>query len=89
MNDPVFGVRTPSWKTSHMQRLYNLMENWSKIMETGGNLIFKIVGESADIRASHSARRHLLFPSLRSGKCLRKLAKQSNKCPARNEQTLR
>lgn len=31
----VFGTRTPSYDTPHMARLYDLMENWSKIMETG------------------------------------------------------
>jgi cytochrome P450 len=31
----VFGVRTPSYDTPHMTKLYALMENWSKVMETG------------------------------------------------------
>ena len=31
----VWGVRTPSPQTRHMQRLYALMEVWSKVMETG------------------------------------------------------
>ncbi|KKA19811.1 Cytochrome P450 [Rasamsonia emersonii CBS 393.64] len=31
----LFGTRTPSYDTPHMARLYDLMENWSKIMETG------------------------------------------------------
>lgn len=31
----VWGVRTPTIQTRHMQRLYSLMEVWSKVMETG------------------------------------------------------
>lgn len=31
----VWGVRTPTPRTEHMQRLYSLMEVWSKVMETG------------------------------------------------------
>ncbi|KAK3674888.1 hypothetical protein LTR78_005232 [Recurvomyces mirabilis] len=31
----VWGVRTPVPETRHMQRLYSLMEIWSKVMETG------------------------------------------------------
>ncbi|KAJ5138483.1 uncharacterized protein N7515_003331 [Penicillium bovifimosum] len=31
----VFGFRTPSVDTPHMTRLYDMMENWSKIMEAG------------------------------------------------------
>ncbi|KEY73628.1 hypothetical protein S7711_09566 [Stachybotrys chartarum IBT 7711] len=31
----VFGVRTPDATTSHMRDLYNLMERWSAVMETG------------------------------------------------------
>ncbi|OBT81397.1 hypothetical protein VE02_09805 [Pseudogymnoascus sp. 03VT05] len=31
----VFGIRTPTCETEHMGRLYHLMENWSKVMETG------------------------------------------------------
>lgn len=32
---PVFGVRTPYTDTPHMTKLYEMMENWSKVMETG------------------------------------------------------
>ena len=31
----VWGVRTPTPHTRHMERLYSLMEIWSKVMETG------------------------------------------------------
>ncbi|PPJ49559.1 hypothetical protein CBER1_01956 [Cercospora berteroae] len=31
----VWGVRTPTPQTKHMQRLYSLMDVWSKVMETG------------------------------------------------------
>ncbi|KAK5163102.1 uncharacterized protein LTR77_010886 [Saxophila tyrrhenica] len=31
----IWGVRTPTPRTRHMQRLYSLMEIWSKVMETG------------------------------------------------------
>ncbi|KND93031.1 Fumitremorgin C synthase, partial [Tolypocladium ophioglossoides CBS 100239] len=31
----VFGLRTPSVDTPHMTRLYNMMENWSQLMEPG------------------------------------------------------
>ena len=31
----LFGIRTPSIFTSHMTRLYDLMENWSVVMEPG------------------------------------------------------
>lgn len=31
----LFGIRTPSWDTPHMQELYEIMEIWSQIMETG------------------------------------------------------
>ena len=31
----MFGVRTPNTTTPHMTKLYALMENWSKVMETG------------------------------------------------------
>ncbi|KAK4636492.1 Cytochrome P450 monooxygenase patH [Fulvia fulva] len=31
----VWGVRTPTPQTRHMERLYALMEIWSKVMETG------------------------------------------------------
>jgi cytochrome P450 family 619 len=31
----VWGVRTPTTQTRHMERLYSLMEIWSKVMETG------------------------------------------------------
>ena len=31
----VFGIRTPTVTTSHMVRLYDLMENWSVVMEPG------------------------------------------------------
>ncbi|KAJ5159284.1 Cytochrome P450 [Penicillium coprophilum] len=31
----LYGIRTPSWDTPHMQDLYDIMEKWSKIMETG------------------------------------------------------
>lgn len=31
----IWGVRTPTPRTSHMQRLYSLMEIWSKVMEPG------------------------------------------------------
>lgn len=31
----VWGVRTPTPRTRHMERLYSLMEIWSKVMETG------------------------------------------------------
>ena len=31
----VWGVRTPTTHTRHMERLYSLMEIWSKVMETG------------------------------------------------------
>ncbi|KAI8670225.1 Fumitremorgin C synthase [Fusarium keratoplasticum] len=31
----VFGFRTPSVDTPHMTQLYDLMENWSKVMEPG------------------------------------------------------
>lgn len=32
---PVFGIRTPRTDTPHMTKLYALMENYSKIVETG------------------------------------------------------
>ena len=31
----VWGIRTPTAQTRHMHRLYDLMEIWSKVMETG------------------------------------------------------
>ncbi|KAL4772057.1 cytochrome P450 [Aspergillus nidulans var. acristatus] len=31
----VYGVRTPSVHTAHMTQLYEMMENWSKVMEPG------------------------------------------------------
>jgi cytochrome P450 len=31
----VFGVRTPRIDTPHMTKLYDMMEQWSKVMETG------------------------------------------------------
>ena len=31
----IWGVRTPTPRTKHMERLYSLMEIWSKVMETG------------------------------------------------------
>ncbi|CAP92710.1 Steroid 17-alpha-hydroxylase/17,20 lyase [Penicillium chrysogenum] len=31
----LYGIRTPSWDTPHMQELYEIMEQWSKVMETG------------------------------------------------------
>jgi hypothetical protein len=31
----VYGIRTPTINTSHMTRLYDLMENWSVVMEPG------------------------------------------------------
>ncbi|XRM49279.1 hypothetical protein ABZX51_012154 [Aspergillus tubingensis] len=31
----LFGIRTPSWDTPHMQDLYEIMELWPQIMETG------------------------------------------------------
>ncbi|KAE8371336.1 cytochrome P450 [Aspergillus bertholletiae] len=31
----VFGLRTPSVDTPHMTRLYDMMENWSQLMEPG------------------------------------------------------
>ncbi|GFN20990.1 hypothetical protein AtubIFM56815_011436 [Aspergillus tubingensis] len=31
----LFGIRTPSWDTPQMQDLYEIMELWSQIMETG------------------------------------------------------
>ncbi|TKA62575.1 hypothetical protein B0A49_08422 [Cryomyces minteri] len=31
----LYGVRTPSVETRHMKKLYELMENWSKVMEPG------------------------------------------------------
>lgn len=31
----LFGIRTPSWDTPHMEELYEIMEQWSKVMETG------------------------------------------------------
>ena len=31
----LFGIRTPTINTSHMVRLYDLMENWSLVMEPG------------------------------------------------------
>ncbi|KAJ5390698.1 cytochrome P450 [Penicillium cataractarum] len=31
----VFGFRTPSVETPHMTRLYDMMENWSQLMEPG------------------------------------------------------
>ncbi|KAL5323736.1 hypothetical protein ACEPPN_008277 [Leptodophora sp. 'Broadleaf-Isolate-01'] len=31
----LFGIRTPRTDTPHMTKLYALMENWSKVMETG------------------------------------------------------
>ncbi|EXJ68791.1 uncharacterized protein A1O5_07722 [Cladophialophora psammophila CBS 110553] len=31
----LFGIRTPSYDTPHMTKLYDLMESWSKVMETG------------------------------------------------------
>ncbi|KAJ5787369.1 cytochrome P450 [Penicillium paradoxum] len=31
----VFGFRTPSVDTPHMTRLYDMMENWSQVMEAG------------------------------------------------------
>ena len=31
----VFGVRTPSVHTAHMTKLYDMMENWSQLMEPG------------------------------------------------------
>ncbi|CAK4033461.1 O-methylsterigmatocystin oxidoreductase [Lecanosticta acicola] len=31
----VWGIRTPHWQTRHMERLYSLLEIWSKVMETG------------------------------------------------------
>lgn len=31
----VFGVRTPSTEAKHMQRLYDLMDHWSEVMEIG------------------------------------------------------
>ncbi|KNG83322.1 putative cytochrome P450, partial [Aspergillus nomiae NRRL 13137] len=31
----LFGIRTPSFDTPHMQKLYHLMDHWSKIMEIG------------------------------------------------------
>lgn len=34
-NTQVFGIRTKSAKTKHMHDLYELMEEWSKVMETG------------------------------------------------------
>jgi cytochrome P450 len=34
-SSPVFGIRSPTCETEHMERLYHLMENWSKVMETG------------------------------------------------------
>ncbi|KAL1866482.1 hypothetical protein Daus18300_006717 [Diaporthe australafricana] len=34
-NSIVFGVRTPHVRSEYMTRLYNLMESWSVIMETG------------------------------------------------------
>lgn len=31
----VFGIRTPTIESKHMTSLYHLLENWSKVMETG------------------------------------------------------
>ncbi|KAI9930338.1 hypothetical protein AWENTII_007721 [Aspergillus wentii] len=31
----LFGVRTPSTESKHMQRLYDLMDHWSEVMEIG------------------------------------------------------
>lgn len=31
----LYGIRTPSWDTPHMLELYEIMEQWSKVMETG------------------------------------------------------
>jgi uncharacterized ParB-like nuclease family protein len=31
----VFGIRRPLADTPHMQKLYQLMDHWSKIMEIG------------------------------------------------------
>ncbi|KAK4152517.1 phenol 2-monooxygenase [Chaetomidium leptoderma] len=31
----IYGTRTPTIKTRHMVKLYDLMENWSKVMEAG------------------------------------------------------
>ncbi|KIX02156.1 uncharacterized protein Z518_08095 [Rhinocladiella mackenziei CBS 650.93] len=31
----LFGARTPSYTTPHMTRLYELLENWSEVMEIG------------------------------------------------------
>ena len=31
----MYGVRTPNINTVHMEKLYSLMENWSKVMEPG------------------------------------------------------
>lgn len=31
----VYGIRTPTIKTAHMKKLYDVMEDWSKVMEPG------------------------------------------------------
>jgi cytochrome P450 family 619 len=31
----IWGVRSPTVNTPHMKRLYELMENWSVVMEPG------------------------------------------------------
>lgn len=40
----VFGIRTPSVRTSHMLQLYDVMEKWSAVMETGATPPVDIFG---------------------------------------------
>ena len=40
----VFGIRTPSVHTSHMLELYDVMEKWSAVMETGATPPVDIFG---------------------------------------------